>query len=228
MITLNEKLTQSGFVASEAQIEALAVGVANGEELAGSYLRILCVAIQAKLGRGKRKVSAESQVSAVNEIHGDRNTGFLGAVCRGLLHAGPLPADVLMSRARFALSAASALRRFAAEGGDIRALNAATLTRRQVRPERGDSIPVGTSRTEATMLRAQARILSVAERLGKKDAPEARRLLEEIIDALSSELDKLADGNAEVPTTTIASRVVSHALRRQGANQPQAQYHKAA
>lgn len=228
MISLNDKLTQSGYVASDAQIEALAVTVHQGEELAGTYLRCLTVAIQSVLGKSRRKVSPDTQMAAVNKIHGDKSQGFFGAVCRGLQRGHELAQSDLYSQARFALTCASALRRFAAEGGDIRTLDAATLTRRQVRPERGEAIPAGTTKAEATMLRAQSRIISVAERVAKKDPAEARRLLDDMIDRLSAELDKLADGNAEVPTGTIAPSLVQHALRRQPVNQPAAQYHKAA
>lgn len=227
MITLNEKLMQNGYVASDAQIEALAVTVWQGAELSGTYLRCLTVAVQGVLGKSRRKVASASQVAAVNKIHGSKTEGFLGAVCRGLQHGGELAQVDLFSRARFALTCASALRRYAAEGGDIRTLDAATLTRRQVRPERGETVPAGITKAEAAMLRAQSRILSVAERVAKRSPDEARMLLEGLIDALSTELDKLADGNAE-PTRTVDATVVQHALRRAPANQPHAQYHKAA
>lgn len=225
MISLNEKLIQSSFVASDAQIEALAVTVRQGNELSGTYLKCLTAAIQAALGKSRRKVAPETQVAAVNKIHGGKTEGFFGSVCRGLQAGGELAQAELYSQARFALSAASALRCFAAEGGDIRTLDVPTLTRRQIRPERGETVPAGTSKAESIMLRAQSRIISVAERVAKKDRGEARRLLEDLIDKLSTELDTLADGNVE-PTRSVEATVVQHALRR--GPQPATQYHKAA
>lgn len=202
-MTLSNSIESKQFVATEQQIEALAVAVYEGQQLVGTYLRTLVVAVQAVLGKGRRKIEPRAQVEAVDAI----GAKFYGWVRAGLQRAagGAITDRELTGRAMFARVAASALRKYAAGGGDIRAIDAAEVTRRDLRPEHKEDIPDGTPRAERAGLRAVAALENAVKRMARRDRDEARVFLESALDRLQVALDELEpEGAAPDVTMTMA------------------------
>jgi hypothetical protein len=108
-------------------------------------------------------------------------------------------------RATFARSAKSTLAAWVREGGDIRALNVATVTKGELRAAI-NAAKAEKGVTESTrIVKAQDAILAAVAREG----PEAaREHLENVIEALSKALDELPDDEAEhAESSVIRTRV---------------------
>jgi hypothetical protein len=186
---------------TEAQIESLAAErlhnatVRDGFD--STYLRVIITAVQAKLGdkvKGRR-LAAGGQLKALDDV----NAPFYAAVLRGVttpeIAADPsLPLDAQRlrtlernRRSTFARTAKSTLVSWIREGGDIRAIDVMTVSKGELRAS------VNAARTDgeepqSRVERAQAAIISHAQR----QAPEAaRETLEEAIEALQAALAQL-------------------------------------
>lgn len=170
MSTILETILKAKFLADEKQVEALAGIVGEGINASGTYLSVVLAHAQEAVGN-KRK-SRDTHLAAVDEIH----ERFYPAVCRGV---GPpeMETDERNRRATFARTAASDLRFFIKQGGDLRALDAATVSKAKLRAE-GKEVPTGT-RTERSLTKAAQTWERAVRRLAKKDAEAARK---EIID----------------------------------------------
>ncbi len=210
------------YVMTEAQIERLAAERLTGATLVdsfdGTYLRALVVATQSKLGakRGKR-MATEAQLETLEATAAP----FYAAVLRGVItpdievSADLEPAEATRRtrernrRATFARTAKATLVAWVTEGGDLRALDVATVTKTELRAsvtaaraERG--VPAA-NRIE----RAQQAILAAVAREG----PDvARERLEAVIEALQAALDELPAEHGK--TTVIPARAETGASFR--------------
>lgn len=193
------------YVATPAQLEQLALAVLEGQESAGLYLQTLIAAAQAILRRPKR-AGTQTAIDPLAAIETAYKPSY-AAVQRGVARGETLTPKQLASRCGFARTSASALRKYVETGGDLLALKPGEVSRRMLRPE-GPAIPAGTTRAERTMLLSISRITRAAERAAEKDAAAGRLLLEHAVEALSSALDAMADGNQH------DVQVVAHRLQR--------------
>lgn len=180
---------KSKYAMTEHQIEqfsrdlAAAQGaVSNGRT---TYLRVLVTGIQAILGNIKRgkSLAVETQLTVVEDVGGK----YYAAVLRGIDAEGieALERNRLTTFARVAKSVLTSWVK--AAGGDIRTLNAETVTRdpllKAVREARGTSEP------GYAMQRHVNAMVRLATTSGDRGA------LEEAIQALSDALDEMANGN---------------------------------
>lgn len=216
-MTILEKIESNHYVANDAQVEGLAhecykAGIAV-QRTDGIYLRVLIAGCQAKLGATKRgrAPSVESQLSVVEQVH----ERFYAAVLRGVttpdvVNEGNLEAAERNRRtlernrrSNFARQSKSTLAAYAAAGGDIRAIEVATVTKGALR--------VATPATQAggavgRIPQAQSALIRAVEAVAKVDPGGARAALEEAMEAFQKVLDSLDGEPAHSSTTTIVSR----------------------
>lgn len=199
---------------TEKQIEALAAERLTADQADGTYLRALIVGAQAKIGtkRGKR-----GALAALNDVA----TAYYAAVLRGVTTPDIAITDGLGSdesqrrvhernrRATFARSAKSTIVAWVREGGDLKALDADTVTKTELR------VSVAASRTKpgVAVERAQAAILKAVAH----ESPEAARTrLEAVMEALQAALDDLP----EAPSTRRRIMRATLPAPRQGSRMP--------
>lgn len=220
MTTIIHKLERNPAGATDAQVEQLAQArYTAGIEVSrtdGIYLHVLVAACQAKLGplRRGRAPAAAAQLSVVDAIH-DR---FYAAVLRGITTQDVMPEDGLEAkeqqrrtlernrRSTFARTAKATLVAFARGGGDLRSLDATSVSKAQLRaavapPPTGDKTQQRIARGEGVLLRAIRR--------QARDAPDAARTtVERLMDEFQKVLDGLTDEQtADVgATTTLVAR----------------------
>lgn len=178
-----ETIERANFVATEPQVEALAVQVGIGTQANGTYLKVLTATCQAEM-KGKR-----TQPLAIIDQVQER---FYAAVLRGI---GPDTMEVpeRIRRANFAKSSASTLRTYVRSGGNLRLLIPADVTKFSLRM--ASTIPEPTNRSERIFRRARDAIIRRFKIDAKRDPVNARDELIEIIEALQTELDTVADAH---------------------------------
>lgn len=208
------------YALTEAQVETLAAertrNLLDTDKADGTYLSVILHHTQGKLGpltRG-RKPNAESQLAALQAVA----TLFYGAVLRGVttediaIVANLEPAEITRRtrernrRAVFARTAKSTLVTWAELGGDLRALDPATVTKSELRT----SIAAARdpeARAETSIERAQRRIIASVTAQARASPEEARARLEAVIAALTAALDELPETEEHTDTTTVRTRV---------------------
>lgn len=205
---------KSKYVMNDIQVENFARDMATAVDAVQSgrttYLRVLVTACQAVLGKVRRGklLAADTQLDVLN----DQASHYYAAVLRGVTTPDVADAEGLdkaertrrsierNKRSTFARNSKSTLVAWVSAGGDLRTLSADEVTRdpllAEVRAKRGQ-------RAEGyAMQRAQRAIIREVRKLSKADLGAARADLEEIIEALSEELDALANGNRDTSTIT--------------------------
>lgn len=203
---------KSKYAMTEAQVENLARDIAAAQDvtLGGrtTYLRVLVTHMQATLGRVKRgkSLATQAQLEVLDTVHGR----YYVAVLRGVTTHELEPSAGLEQpeltrrsvernrRSTFARTAKSTLASWIKTGGDMRALDADTVTRdplaAEVRAARGvNGITYAIERKREALLRA---IASEVE----DDPAGAREDIEATMDELQKVLDSLSpNGNAVPP-----------------------------
>jgi hypothetical protein len=224
MTTIIAKLSKGHWVATENDVETLAhERYANAVVVAGAdstYLRVVLVAAQAKLGRARGRtaprVNTEGQLTVLAEVH----ERFYAAVLRGVttpeiaiepeLDSKEQRARSLErnSRSAFARSAASTLTAYVKAGGDLRALDAATVSKAALRAAMAPPEPE--DRVARQIQRARGSLLRAITRRARDNPEEARTEVENLMDELQKVLDALDGNEQEEPeagaTTVVGSR----------------------
>jgi hypothetical protein len=211
------------YVMTEVQIEALASERTNSllgaETMAGTYLRALVTGSQSKLGpkRGKTPTE-ETQLAALEAVA----VPFYAAVLRGVTtdeiaidatveHAEAVTRNRERNRrATFARTAKSTLVAWVKAGGDLRAIDVATVTKGELRASTAAATGglLGVP-PETRLQRAQRAILAAVAREG----PDvARAHLEGVIAALQEALDELPEVDAG-ESTVIRTRAGAPTFR---------------
>lgn len=217
MNTIATKIEQGNWVANEQQVEALAheryAGASAVANVDGTYLRILLVGIQARLGPKRRgRIALDTQAQVLEETH----KRFYDAVLRGVTTPDiaideTLPQAERSARAlernrrsAFARSAKSTLATAAASGVDLRGLDVALVTKASLRaltapPEPSDKTVRQINRTRGALLRA-------ITRRAKVNADEAVEEIEATVEALQQlaatlEKPRPAAGRPRAPRT---------------------------
>lgn len=189
------------YAMTEQQIEALAAdrqGSASvTEAFDGTYLKVLITGTQSKLGAKRGRTPAvDTQLAALEGVAGP----FYAAVLRGVItpdihvDASTEPDEVRRRtreknrRAVFARSAKSTLVQWVREGGDLRALDVATVSKGELRTSvaaaRSERGVTAADRVE----KAQETILAVVAHEGPETA---KAYLEGVIQALQHALDEM-------------------------------------
>jgi hypothetical protein len=156
---------------TDVQVEQLAFTVTLGLNSRGTYLRVLAAAVV------DANVTKRGQLGALNKAHAH----FYPHVLAGV-GGNSLDSKERERRGTFARTSLSTLRGFVRSGGDVRALDLATLTKASLRKA---TAPVeAADRAERSMSRANATLLRAARRLARRDPGRARELIRHALEAL--------------------------------------------
>lgn len=225
------KLENKTTIPTDSQVESLALERYNNASLISridtTYLSILVLASQAQLGKGRRKLGAEDQAKVLETVH----ERFYAAVLRGVtthdieVEAGLEAKEATRRslernrRSAFARSAKSTLLAFVTGGGDLRGLDAWTVSKTALR--KAVAPPEPTDRTERQIVRAKGSLFRAFARQARASPEEARQALETAIEELQQMLDQLpAEGEESHDETTVTparrSSDIAHARTRVG------------
>lgn len=153
------------------QVEQLAFTVTLGLNSRGTYLRVLAAAVV------DANVTKRAQLGALNKAH----SYFYPHVLAGV-GGTTLETKERERRGTFARTSLSTLRGFVRSGGDVRALDLATLTKSALR--KAAQPAEAADRAERSLSRSNATLLRAARRLARRDPARARELISRAIDAL--------------------------------------------
>lgn len=208
-----DAITSAHFIADAAMVERLAATVVEGASADATYLRVLLAHMQARLGRPVRRRTASADMEAAGHVLETVHGELYPAVLRGV---GPedLPITERNRRATFARSAASTVRYYVREGGDIRQLDVATVTKAGLRKlvqsqQEGEAAPTDETRPQKSFRKATDVLVKAAQYLLARGDPEdAQQRIEAAIQTLEELLDKWLAPAHEQPdvgatTTTI-------------------------
>lgn len=214
---------KSKYAMTDAQVEGLARDIAiSNEHLSGgrtTYLRVLVTHIQATLGKVKRGKTVVAQTQL--DVLADVSTRLYAAVLRGITTHDLEPSEGLEQseltrrsiernrRSTFARSAKSTLAAWVKTGGDMRSLDADTVTRDPLAAEvRGKR---GVNSTAYAIERHRLAIVRLVEREALKDPGGARLDVESTIEALQNVLDAMSpSGNADPSITQVLKSRAAH------------------
>lgn len=203
--SLIEAIAAAKHVATDAQVEQLAALVATGTQAGGTYLGVLVAHVQQSVQR-KRLTRIRAGV-AINVVH----TKLYALVLKGVGDE-TIDQPERNRRGTFARSAAATLRYYVAQGGDLRALDAAAVTKAHLRGEVA-TVPVGT-RTERSLQKASSVFVRNVRRMAKRDPDAARAQVEAMQEQLTELLESIAA--PEVTAARLSRR------RSQDGGRPQA------
>jgi CO/xanthine dehydrogenase Mo-binding subunit len=194
------------FIASEAQVEALATVVANGTYANGTYLKVLIAHAQHDIN-GTRKLTKEAALAVVDGIH----QKFYAAVLKGV-GDDTVAMTERQRRATFARTSVSDLRGYIAQGGDVRKIDVETVTKAKLR-NYGRKVPTGT-RAQRSLARAGDAVIRAAVHLAKKNPTEARKRLEAVRKEIDAALAKI--GTAKAPRAKRGAKRAALSVRTNG------------
>lgn len=208
-------IVHANYAATGDQVEQLAFAVATGLDAGTAYLRVVLAHMQARLGRGRRRVTAMPQEPVLDAVHEELYPHVLKGVGPEEMERGERD-----SKANFARTMASTVRFFIQHGGDVRGLDIPTVTknglRRAVQPPAAATVPEGATRAERGFLRAAEGLKRAVIRLARGDPEGARTQIEQLLTEYEQLLDELgkeppqpqaqAPADAGGATTTIVGR----------------------
>lgn len=209
MNTILDAITKADFLASETQVENLAACVVQGYSANGTYLKVVVAHCGSEIA-GKRKPSKEAQLAIVDTVH----ARFYAHVLVGV---GPpdLDNNERNRRATFARTAASDLRAFIRRGGHLRKLDAAKVTKHDLRTW-GRRVPKGTrTRAQRSFESMVAGIQRSAQRIAKRSPADARKRLEAARTAIDRLLATLAPKKTHGRPSAPARVTSARGLQRQ-------------
>lgn len=208
---------KSKYALTDAQVESLARDiVVSSEVMAGgrtTYLRVLVTRVQATLGKVRRGPRAAADTETQLNVLEDVSGACYAAVLRGITTAELEPTPGLEQaeltrrsiernrRSTFARTSKSVLTSWVRAGGDMRTLDAESVTRdplsAEVRAKRGvNGVAYTIDKHRSALLRL---IAGEVER----DPGGAREDIEQTMDALQAILDDLSpSGNTETGVIT--------------------------
>lgn len=214
MTSIVKTISTANFMATPVQVERLAAQVCEGQQADGTYLRVILAHMQSRLGRARMRRKAadvDSVIEVLNAIH----TELYAAVLKGV-GADDIETTERNRRATFARSAASTVRFFVNQGGDVRTVEVATATkgglRNAVAPPAATA-PEGETRYERAFRKAQDTLMESAKRLMARGEPPDIARVEGLIEQLEALLEETteeqpaAEAQAQQPTdTTVITR----------------------
>lgn len=219
MNTILAKLVKGHWVANEHEVETLAheryVNAGNVTLADGTYLRVLVVETQSKLGRPRGrgvKPNAKDQLAVLEAAH----ARFYPSVLKGITTPELALDDSIDTKERqkralernarsaFARSAKSTLAAYVEAGGDLRVLEVAAVTKDALRKAVAPKEPE--NKVERQIQRAQGALLRACARRARGDPDKARQFIEGAVMALEALLETIENGNTEedeTATTTV-------------------------
>ena len=218
-MNVQQTIAKANWVATDQQVEQLAAAQyhasAEAEGYNLTYLRVLVVRVQSKVGT-KRRGRQLAQDAALAVIEQEA-TPLYAAVLRGITTPDIAPDDTMEPtersrralernrRSTFARSAKTTLVNYVRGGGDIRTLDPASVSKASLRA--AIAPPEPTNRTERSLERAQGAWLRALNRLARGDPDAARTRLEAMLETLQARLDAL-EPQADVggQTTTVVAQ----------------------
>lgn len=210
MKSIVETISAAHFMANEEQVGRLVYAVQEGQAADVTYLRVVLAHTRMQLSRARRGSNAEA---VLDKVH-DR---FYPVVLRSL-GSEETPTKELNRKATFARSATSTIRFFIRHGGDIRALDLATVTktglRKAVQP--AEKEVEGETKAERALRKLEERYLKSLQRVTSTGDPEQAR---DRIEAAIGRLEDLLAGLGEAETEEVAEEVpapliTKHTLER--------------
>lgn len=179
-----EALAASNFLATDAQVESLASLASSGQRAGNTYLSVLVAHVKDTLSGAKRKPGRDAQLGAIDKVQEHLYPHILKGVA-----PEEVEQDERNRLAIFARTAASDLRHYVKQGGDVRKLEPAEVRKNVLRSE-GKEVPTGT-RAERAFSKAQATLASTAERIARTDPEEALARLRAAIGRMEEVIDKI-------------------------------------
>lgn len=237
------KIEQSKFLATEADVEAMARARQDGTEFdgqaQGTYLRVL-VALTANAIGGKTAHLSRRRGKAATSLTPSEIADHLVALekvnsmCNGAVVKAVITRDIEASeqlapaeakrralernrRTNYARTAASAVRAFIQAGRDVRDVELRTVTKAWLRDMATANSPVAATVTTARILRtatrAGERIVAEAEELAGVDPLKAEELLSAVVAMLQETIDKINRGEVPAHHEFGSTTVVSDKMR---------------
>lgn len=195
------KIENKTSIPTDSQVESLALerytNAALISRIDNTYLGILVIASQARLGKGRRKMDASAQTEVLESVH----ERFYAAVLRGVTtHDIAVEADLEPKestrrslernrRSAFARSAKSTLLAYVTAGGDIRALDPNNTSKTALR--KAFAPPEPANRTERQIVRSKGSLYRALARQARASPKEAREAIETAVEELQALLEQL-------------------------------------
>lgn len=218
---ITDKIAEAHYVATEQQVESMARERYNANAVihttGETYLRVVVAACQARLGkrpRGRPTADKTGQTSVLELAH----QRFYPAILRGVTTPDVEPDEsqpheeqqrrmlARNSRSNYARTSKSELLRYIERGGDLRALDVETVTKRTLRAT--TAAPESTDKRERQVNRAQGSLLRALRRQAKTDPDQARLACSAALAALQEVLDAIEETDTDkksVRTTTVSN-----------------------
>lgn len=188
---------------TEQQIEQLArdhtTHMVSAQGVSQTYLQAIVFATQAALGRRRRALAADVQLAALERVEAP----YYAAVLRGVVTDDvaddlSLPKEerrkrmlTRNSRSGFARSAKATIVAFIRSGGDIRTVDASTVSKDALR--RAVAPPEPSDRLERRIQRASEGLQRALERQARGSPDAAREAAKRLIEDLQAFVDGLAE-----------------------------------
>lgn len=183
-VAVIDTIAKAHFLATVAQVEQLASVIYTGKRGGNTYLAVVLAHLKDALPK-RAKPGKRPTLKAIDKVHAE----LYPAVLKGIANGDDTITDKERNRrAVFARTAASTIRGFVRNGGDIRKLDPATVTKTSMRST-GKRVPAGT-RAERAVTKAADTVERTLTALAAKDPGEAHDRIEKLQSTLE---DMLAD-----------------------------------
>ncbi len=244
MLNILSKIEKANFLATEADVEAMAKARQEGIDMEGqtqsTYLKVLVALAAHEIGgatahlsrrRGKLATSlTPSEIATHINVLETINTRCYGAVTRAVVTRDIERSEAVTQaeqsrralernrRTNYARTAMSAVRAYVQAGQDIRDLDLRTVTKQRLREVAEQHSPPTEAEATARLLRAAGkaadRIVEEAEELAATDPVKAEQLLGLLVDKLEEVMGKIKRGEIERGSTTVVSEAMRAAIRK--------------
>lgn len=166
-----DKIAAANYRPTDGDVEQLAFAASLGLSSKGTYLRVLAARVI------DANVTKRGQLGALKAAH----EHFYPLVLKGV-GGMSLDSKERERRGTFARTSTSTLRAFVKNGGDIRSLDLATLTKSALRKSIAPTEAV--DRAERSLSRSSGVLVRAAKRLARREPARARELIVSAIEAL--------------------------------------------
>lgn len=190
-----ERIVSHNYVATDADIQALAQQVVSGRTADSTYLKVLVVATQSV------KLKRNQPLLGHFELTADR---LYQLVLSGV-SAPDMPKSEINRRSTFARTSASALRRWIKAGGNIKKLDPLTVTKRSLAPKRPKL--TGDRLSRSIQAHSEA-LLTALEKMVAQAPDKAQAVLNELIETLKEQLVEEEEAPARIVRVPHLERVL--------------------
>lgn len=190
-VAVIDTIAKAHFLATPAQVEQLANVIYTGKRGGNTYLAVVLAHLKDGLPK-RAKPGKRPTLKAIDKVHGE----LYPHVLKGIANGDDTIADKERNRrAVFARTAASTIRGFVRNGGDIRKLDPETVTKTSMRAT-GKRVPAGT-RAERAVTKAAETVERTLLALAAKDPGEAHDRIVKVQSTLEEMLDDVIKLEAE-------------------------------